>query len=151
MDYPNEKNLAVEVPRDNGNSPAPSSLLKPEGPPSNALTIDAEKASDPIESEKPPREVSGIAWFLVVISILVSTFLFALDNTIVADIQPAIVERFGAITKLPWLSASFFLAAAGTNLFWYGPEDDTGQSRCSWLTIVLGGKCMGSSMQNCSI
>lgn len=96
---------------ENGNSTPPSGLKTEDA-------FEAEKGPDPIQGEKPPRDVTGVAWFLVVLSILISTFLFALDNTIVADVQPAIVERFGAITKLPWLSASFFLAAAGTNLFW---------------------------------
>ena len=68
--------------------------------------------------QKPPRDVHGFAWLLVVLSILSSTFLFALDNTIVADVQPAIVERFGSISKLPWLSVAFLVAAASTNLIW---------------------------------
>ena len=70
------------------------------------------------EQQKPPRDVHGVAWFLVILSILSSTFLFALDNTIVADVQPAIVERFGSISKLPWLSVAFLVAAASTNLIW---------------------------------
>ncbi|KAL8915258.1 MAG: hypothetical protein Q9171_000377 [Xanthocarpia ochracea] len=77
-----------------------------------------EKDEGPPENERPPREVHGIKWVLLVLSILSSTFLFALDNTIVADVQPAIIERFGSIDKLPWLSVAFLVAAAGTNLVW---------------------------------
>ena len=77
----------------------------------------AEKGLEPMD-EKPPRDIHGIKWALAVISILISTFLFALDNTIVADVQPAIVERFGEVNKLPWLSVAFLVAAAGTNLVW---------------------------------
>ncbi|KAL8929700.1 MAG: hypothetical protein Q9172_000379 [Xanthocarpia lactea] len=77
-----------------------------------------EKDEGPPENQRPPREVHGIKWFLLVLSILSSTFLFALDNTIVADVQPAIIERFGSIDKLPWLSVAFLVAAAGTNLVW---------------------------------
>ncbi|KAL8697937.1 MAG: hypothetical protein Q9201_006842 [Fulgogasparrea decipioides] len=76
----------------------------------------AEKAAEPAKQEKPPRPVTGFLWVLIVISILSTTFLFALDNTIVADVQPAIIERFGSISKLPWLSVAFLVAAAGTNL-----------------------------------
>lgn len=68
--------------------------------------------------EKPPRNVTGILWVLVVLSILSSTFLWALDNTIVADIQPAIVRQFASVDKLPWLPVAFLLGAASTNLFW---------------------------------
>ena len=80
---------------------------------------DAEKAVEPAGEEKSPRDVHGLVWVLVVISILSSTFLFALDNTIVADVQPAIVDRFNSISKLPWLSVAFLVAAAATNLVWY--------------------------------
>ena len=79
--------------------------------------VDNEKAS---LSEKPrsPRKISGVKWILVVISILSSTFLFALDNTVVADVQPKIIERFGEIEKLPWLSIGFLVASVATNNIW---------------------------------
>ena len=47
-------------------------------------------------------------------SFLVGLFLFALDNTIVADIQPAIVNDFQSVDKISWLATAFFMAAAGT-------------------------------------
>jgi MFS family permease len=49
------------------------------------------------------------------ISFLIGLFLFALDNTIVADVQPAIVNEFQAVDKISWLATGFFMAAAGTN------------------------------------
>jgi len=49
-------------------------------------------------------------------AILSSLFLFALDNTIVADIQPAIVETFDNVRKLSWLRVSLLLGATSTNL-----------------------------------
>lgn len=89
------------------------------GPPSSmGDTSDAEKAVEPVEPERSPRDVHGIRWALAVFSVLVSTFLFALDNTIVADIQPAIVDSFGQVSKLSWLSVAFLVAAIATNLFW---------------------------------
>lgn len=78
----------------------------------------AEKAAEPPLTQRSPRDVHGFLWVLTVLSILSTTFLFALDNTIVADVQPAIVARFGSIEKLPWLSVAFLVAAAGTNLVW---------------------------------
>ena len=48
------------------------------------------------------------------ISFLIGLFLFALDNTIVADVQPAIVDRFQSVDKISWLATGFFMAAAGT-------------------------------------
>lgn len=72
----------------------------------------------PVGADAAPRKVHGVAWALVVVSILSSTFLFALDNTVVADVQPYIIARFGSITKLPWLSVAFLLGALSTNLIW---------------------------------
>ena len=46
-------------------------------------------------------------------SFLVGLFLFALDNTIVADIQPAIVDEFQSVDKISWLATAFFMGAAG--------------------------------------
>ncbi|KAK4691486.1 MFS transporter, DHA2 family, glioxin efflux transporter, partial [Lecanoromycetidae sp. Uapishka_2] len=101
-------------------TPLPSSQNSTHGDP--AL---AEKGLEPVE-EPSPRDVHGIKWVFAVMAVLASTFLFALDNTIVADVQPAIVERFGEVNKLPWLSVAFLVAAAGTNLVWgkmYGQFD----------------------------
>jgi hypothetical protein len=47
----------------------------------------AEKPQAEDEAAGPPRTVTGFVWVLVVIAILSSTFLFALDNTVVADVQ----------------------------------------------------------------
>lgn len=38
-----------------------------------------------------------------------SVFLYALDNTVVADIVPAIVNDFGRVAELPWLPVGFAL------------------------------------------
>lgn len=110
LDVPSEK--ASDTARGLDSSQQPSSQSSEHG--DMALT---EKGVNPVD-ETPPRNIHGIKWALAVISILISTFLFALDNTIVADVQPAIVERFGQVDKLPWLSVAFLVAASGTNLVW---------------------------------
>ncbi|KAF7880868.1 uncharacterized protein EAF02_006759 [Botrytis sinoallii] len=66
----------------------------------------------------PPSSVTGARWPLVVLSILSSTFLFSLDNTISTDVQPAVVRQFSLVDKLAWLLVSFLLGASGTDLFW---------------------------------
>ncbi|ERF73026.1 hypothetical protein EPUS_07120 [Endocarpon pusillum Z07020] len=69
--------------------------------------------------QKTERSTKGIKWFLLVVGILSSAFLFALDNSIVADVQPQIIETYpGSIDKLPWLSVAFALGAASTTLVW---------------------------------
>ena len=105
-----------------------STLLKPgsDAASNNSPKLNAEPDGD-VANEKVPlgdqpeqvRKITGIKWLLVVISILSSTFLFALDNTVVADVEPKIVDRFGEIQKLPWLPIGFLVAAVSTNLIWY--------------------------------
>ncbi|KAF2199790.1 putative efflux pump antibiotic resistance protein [Delitschia confertaspora ATCC 74209] len=67
---------------------------------------------------EPPRTVQGFAWILILLSILSCTFLYGLDQTIVANVQPAIVSRFDSLSELAWISVAFLLAAASSNLFW---------------------------------
>ncbi|TEY39868.1 hypothetical protein BOTCAL_0449g00050 [Botryotinia calthae] len=77
-------------------------------------------------AESSTRTINGLSWILVVACISSSTFLFAIDNTIVADIQTAIFEEFDEVGKLTWVSVAFMLGAAGTNLMWgkaYGTFD----------------------------
>ncbi|OBT47008.1 hypothetical protein VE00_02519 [Pseudogymnoascus sp. WSF 3629] len=71
-----------------------------------------------VEAAAPVRDITGWKWGLVVVAILSSIFLFALDNTVVADIQPAIIANFGDIQKLPWLTGAFLIGSASTNLVW---------------------------------
>lgn len=94
--------------------------------------IDAEKSQPTPEEEPSPRDIHGVKWGLVVGAILSSTFLFALDNTIVADIQPVIVTHFDAVGKISWLSVSFLIGAASTNLIW---GKIFGQFNAKWMYI----------------
>lgn len=122
----------------------PSNLLSPEKQDARDVSentsvtgldeIDQEKqqAESPAE-EAPPRDITGWKWIVVVLSILSSTFLFALDNTIVADIQPVIVRQFDSVSKLSWLSVSFLIGAAATNLVW---GKIFGQFNAKWTYII---------------
>ncbi|KAK5942641.1 hypothetical protein PMZ80_005206 [Knufia obscura] len=74
----------------------------------------SQQSGDKIEN--PPRKIHGILWALTVLSIVSSTFLFSLDNTIVAVIQPAIVQRFQSFEQLPWISVGFVLGGCSMNL-----------------------------------
>jgi hypothetical protein len=71
------------------------------------------------EDPESGRKLKPMSWFFVVFSLLAALFLFALDNTIVANIQADIIYALGEIDKLPWVSVAFALGAVGTNLFWY--------------------------------
>ena len=56
---------------------------------------------------------------LVVAAILSSTFLYALDNTIVANIRPRTILSLGHIHTLPWMSVAYAVGEVGSNPFWY--------------------------------
>ncbi|KAF5870644.1 putative mfs drug efflux protein [Botrytis fragariae] len=81
----------------------------------------------------PVRDITGWRWALVVAAILSSTFLFALDNTIVADVQADIVVTFNDVSKLSWLSVGFLIGAASTNLVW---GKIYGQFNAKWTYII---------------
>ncbi|KAH6658493.1 major facilitator superfamily domain-containing protein [Truncatella angustata] len=68
------------------------------------------------EANPSPRKVHGILWALVVISILSSIFLYAMDNTVVADITPAAANQFGDVVKLPWLAVGFLVGGTAVVL-----------------------------------
>lgn len=91
------KNLEGETDTKNSDH---SSL--PEAPSKTQPSTTAE-----IEAAALVRNLKGIAWIVYVGSIFSSVFLYALDNTIVATIQPAIIGDLGYLEKLPWLSVAF--------------------------------------------
>ena len=85
------------------------------------------------KDDAPPRDMPGWKWFIVVLAIYSSQFLFALDNTIVANVQPVIVAHFHSVQKLPWVSVAFLIGAAGTNLVW---GKIFGQFNAKWTYIL---------------
>ena len=72
----------------------------------------------PAVDSPPARRLKPVSWLFVIFSLLAALFLFALDNTIVASIQPSIIYTLGDIDKLSWISVAFALGAISTNLFW---------------------------------
>ncbi|GAM39190.1 hypothetical protein TCE0_034f10528 [Talaromyces pinophilus] len=110
-------------------------LGKPTTDEEAAMEKGQESTSDAPEATAtaPPREFHGLSWFLVIVSILCSTFLFGLDNTIAADVQPAIIERFNSVNKISWVSVAFMMGAGSTNLFW---GQMYGQFNLKYLYII---------------
>jgi MFS family permease len=47
-----------------------------------------------------------------------STFLYALDNTVTADVGAEVVLTLGELEKFPWLGTAFTWAAMSTILVW---------------------------------
>lgn len=66
----------------------------------------------------PPRDMRTWQWILLSGGVLFATILLALDNTIVANLQPQIVEAFGEISKFPWINLNYSLGAVASGLLW---------------------------------
>lgn len=47
-----------------------------------------------------------------------STFLYALDNTVVADVGADVIRSLGELEKFPWLGTAFTWASMSTILVW---------------------------------
>jgi hypothetical protein len=82
----------------------------------------ARRSESPVVDEKSPettedagpeyeRKIHGIKWVLTVGAILSCVFLYALDTTVVADIQPNIIASLGDFQKFPWLATAYALPA----------------------------------------
>ena len=64
------------------------------------------------------RKVTGLLWLAVLLSILSSTFLSALDNTVMANIRPGIIRSFGHLEMLQWITVAYPLGEVGSCPFW---------------------------------
>jgi hypothetical protein len=84
---------------------------------SDKIQVASDTETGHVPAQTPPRSIQGLRWVVVVLAILTSTFFYGLDNTVVADIQPTVVQRFNAIDRLPWISVTFLIGAASTNFF----------------------------------
>ncbi|KAH6873340.1 major facilitator superfamily-domain-containing protein [Alternaria rosae] len=60
-------------------------------------------------NKSSPRKIHGWKWATAYSAMLSTTLLFALDNTIVANIQPAIIADFGHLELLSWIGTGFAL------------------------------------------
>ncbi|KAK2052495.1 MFS general substrate transporter [Colletotrichum caudatum] len=80
---------------------------------SESPAIRGEKKTDAADDAGPDytREIHGVKWALTVGAILSCVFLFALDTTVVADIQPNIIASLGEFEKYPWLAAAYAVPA----------------------------------------
>ena len=84
--------------------------------PGTPADIEKASANKPAPDALPPRPYGGLQWFLVCVAIFSSAFLYGLDNTIVADVQAAVIETFGNVDKLGWLGIGFPLGSIATIL-----------------------------------
>ncbi|KAL9037589.1 MAG: hypothetical protein Q9214_005635, partial [Letrouitia sp. 1 TL-2023] len=130
------------------NSPAVQHELNVNTPHS---TVDDNTAQPPhssdVEGPQGSRKLQGIRWALLVVAVVSPFFLFALDNTIVADVQPRILKTLGGIEKLPWISVAFALGAVSVNLLgkFYGQLETKTTFLISILIFEVGSVVCGAA------
>ncbi|KAK0760475.1 hypothetical protein N5P37_006669, partial [Trichoderma harzianum] len=76
-------------------------------------TTDALMVNETDEDTAPtsPRNVHGLRWALVCISIYVSLMTYGLDMTIAADVQATIIVQFDSVDRLAWVGSGFLLGS----------------------------------------
>ena len=81
------------------------------------LVVDEKAAPiDPSQHVSTVRPIHGYWWVLAMVAVYVTAFLYGLDTTIAADVQPAIVESLGGIEKLTWIGVGFPLGSVASIL-----------------------------------
>lgn len=91
----------------------------------------------PLKDDGTPLRPGGWRWILILASMYSCMFLLALDNTIVADIQPAIIAEYNDIAKLSWLAGAYLIGTASTNLVWGKVFASFEVKYTYWVTIIL--------------
>ncbi|KAG9499643.1 Efflux pump dep3 [Fusarium musae] len=66
-------------------------------------------SSDASLTETGQRRIQGWRWAVAYAAMLSTTLLFAIDNTIVANIQPSIINDFGHLELMTWIGTGFAL------------------------------------------
>ncbi|CAG8899222.1 unnamed protein product [Penicillium egyptiacum] len=68
-------------------------------------------SSDPGASDDDVRKIKGYRWFLICAALYLSALMYGLDTTIAADIQGAVIQRFGQVDQLAWIGTGFPLGS----------------------------------------
>lgn len=61
--------------------------------------------------ESNSRQIRGIRWQLICISLYITCFMYGLDTTIAADVQGPVIEEFGHVDQFSWIGAGFPLGS----------------------------------------
>ncbi|KDQ12826.1 hypothetical protein BOTBODRAFT_34275 [Botryobasidium botryosum FD-172 SS1] len=95
-------------------SSQPPVIVEPIEVPDKRPSLDESQASSPHDEKQAKPEpqaeyVTGRPLYLVLIGVLLSIFLIAIDQTIVANALPHIASVFNALPQLAWIPTSFLL------------------------------------------
>ncbi len=103
---------SLEVPKTNVDEKSLSDNGSSNLPPSTEKAIPADPSQDP----QTVRPIHGWKWIAAMVALYSCAFLYGLDTTIAADVQPNIVKSLGQIQKLTWIGSGFPLGSVATIL-----------------------------------
>lgn len=93
------------------------------------MTADATAPTDTL--------LTGRRLTLVLGALMMTTFLSALDQTIVATALPTMVGELGGLTQLAWVVTAYLLAATATTPLWGKFSDLYGRKRVLQIAVVV--------------
>lgn len=120
-----------------------------EAPTITVSDADTEAASAAIPPQAPEDERTKLQTTIIMLSLCASTFLAALDNTIVTTALPTISEYFHSESGYTWIGSAYLLASAASIPSWGKLSDIWG--RKSILLLAGGIFFIGSTLAATSV
>ncbi|EOD49204.1 MFS gliotoxin efflux transporter [Neofusicoccum parvum] len=80
--------------------------------------VDAEAQGEKLEPVVSSEQPTGLKLFVIVVAVICSIFLVALDMTIVATAIPKITDEFRSLDQVGWYGSAFFLTLGAFQSTW---------------------------------
>ncbi|MCJ1377897.1 hypothetical protein MMC17_000993 [Xylographa soralifera] len=97
-------------------------LSKPSSRPASLAQSDKEAVQPPSSQDGPPQDTSeyptGFRLVAIIVALVASVFLIALDMTIIATAIPRITDEFHSLDQVGWYGSAFFLVLASFQSTW---------------------------------
>ncbi|MCJ1284221.1 hypothetical protein MMC26_003552 [Xylographa opegraphella] len=111
-------------PEDKASTRAPSlyNVSKPSSPPVSLASSEKQAVQPPSSQDRPKPDTSeyptGFRLLAIIVALVASVFLIALDMTIIATAIPRITDEFHSLDQVGWYGSAFFLALASFQSTW---------------------------------
>ncbi|MCJ1294938.1 hypothetical protein MMC34_006498 [Xylographa carneopallida] len=109
---------------DDASTRAPSlyDVSKPSSRPVSLIPSTKEATEPPATRDGPPQDAiefpSGLRLAAIIVALVASVFLIALDMTIIATAIPRITDEFHSLDQVGWYGSAFFLVLASFQSTW---------------------------------
>ncbi|KAI9154968.1 putative efflux pump gsfJ [Paramyrothecium foliicola] len=127
LEFPQSNHLRAMLDSEIGGPAASSTLTSTEKSSSDPLSagnLGAEETSShgsspaTNQSESKISYPTGLKLWVILLALISSIFLIALDMTIVATAIPAMTDEFGGLRDVAWYAAAFFMTTGGFQSTW---------------------------------